>query len=295
MNIRGTVASRIAAGICLATLLNIPAMSATAAEVPSPHAPSVASGAHPLSQDAAADRIWFVASPTESFPEIVTRAIAADPTSARQWKDVLAGLTSRAQAGADPHLPGSAISLEDEKGQLEDATRLAILSASSPEADAVRPDAVGGTEFELRGVAVNSNRTWQVHTEIDGAFCDPVEGCETTDVTRQTWKVTPGREGDRFSFTSTRVGSGNLSDIYANLAVDCNGDECGSGSAGKDGPRNGNGSGSPVVLHTSNAGGAQVDRIQMHAFFSPNGSDYFDSVRTGTAQCGTGATVACIY
>ncbi|MBM7411586.1 hypothetical protein JOE38_001409 [Clavibacter michiganensis] len=294
MTTRGTVASRIVAGICLATLFNIPAMAATAAEPPSSHPLSMASGAHPISTGATADRVWFVGSPTESFSDVVARAIAADPASAREWKDVLSGVTSRVQGGADVHLPGDAANLDDEKVQLADATGLATRSASSPESDEVRPDALGGTEFELRGVAVNSNHTWQVHTEIDGGFCDP-EGCETTDVTRQTWKVTPGRGGDRFNFTSTRVGSGNLSDIYANLAVDCNGRECGSGTAGKAGPRNGNGSGSPVVVHRSNAGGAQVDRIQMHAFFSRNRSDYFDSVRTGTAQCGTGSTYACVY
>ncbi len=294
MTTRGTVASRTVACICLTTLLNIPAMAATAAEPPSSHPLSMASGAHPISTGATADRVWFVGSPTESFSDVVARAIAADPASAREWKDVLSGVTSRVQAGADPHLPGDAANLDDEKVQLADATGLATRSASSPETGGVRPDALGGTDFELRGVAVNSNRTWQVHTEIDGGFCDP-EGCETTDVTRQTWKVTPGRSADRFNFTSTYVGSGNLSDIYADLSVICNGRECGSGGAGKNGPRNGMGTGSPLVAHDGNAGGAQVDRIQMHAFLSRNGRDYYDSVRTGTAQCGRGDDFACVY
>jgi hypothetical protein len=294
MTTRGTFASRIIAGICLATLLDIPAMTATAAETPSPHPPSVASAAHPLSPDATADRVWFVGSPTEPFSDLVARAIAADPASARRWQDVLSAVTTRVQAGADPRLPGSAVNLDDEKVQLADATRIATSSAASPGPDAVRPDALGGTEFELRGVALNSNHTWQVHTEIDAGFCDP-EGCETTDVTRQTWRITPGRAGDRFNFTSTYIGSGYLSDIYANLAVDCDGAECGSGEAGQDGPRNGNGSGAPVVVHRSNAGGAQVDRVQMHAFLSRNRTSYFDSVRSGTAQCGTQENYACVY
>lgn len=277
-----------------------------ATEVPSA-APSPSSA--PSTSDS---KVWFVGSPDESFVDQVQRSIAADPSSLAAWTTTLSGLQDNIQAGNDVSLPGDAGTSAEELTQVdqalasvqtatsqqskETARTKAQSKAAAPAADPdASPDAAAGTTYELRGFAINTNTGWEVKTEIDGGTCDPL-GCEITDATRQTWKITPGRTGSTFNFTSTRSGSGNLSQIYANLSVVCGSTVCGTGSAGKTtGPQDGSGSGSPIVAHTSSAGGKQIDRVQMHAHFNPNGATYYDSVKTGTASCGSGSNYACKF
>ena len=242
-------------------------------------------------------KVWLIGSPTESFTVQVQRSITANPGSAAAWVDTLTGLQSSIQAGKNISLPGNATSPTEELAQVGQALTTASTARDAQTkagTQAVTPNVAAGTTYELRGYAINSNTGWQVNTEIDGAYCGP-SGCETTDVTRQTWKITPGRSGDKFSFTSIRTGGGNLSQIYANLSVVCGNTVCGTGSTGKSGPQDGSGSGPPIVSHTSNAGGTQVDRVQMHAYFNPNGGTYYDSVKTETATCGTGSNYACKF
>ena len=238
------------------------------------------------------NRVWALGTPSESFATQVQRSIAQNPATAAQWVQTLAGLQSTLKTGKDVSLPGNAKSAAEQLQQLDTALSSASTMAASRSASSATPQAAASTTYELRGYAINSNFTWQVNTEIDGAYCDPA-GCQTTDVTRQTWKISPGRGGDRFSFTSIRTGSGNLTQIYANLSVLCNGTLCATGSAGKAGPQDGSGSGSPVVTHPSTAGGSIVDRVQLHAYFVPNGGTYYDSVKTGTAHCATGSNLNC--
>ena len=269
-------------------LVTGPALAAT----PTPSATASTSGTSaPATPD---QKVWLVGSPDESFTDQVNRSLAVDPSSAANWVHTLTGLQSLVKAGRDISLPGNATTTATKLSQLSNALTSASTAKTNARSQAVSPNAAAGTSYELRGYTINSSTGWQVQTEIDGAFCDP-SGCDTTDVTRQTWKITPGRSGDRFSFTSIRTGSGNLTQIYANLSVVCGNTVCGTGSAGKSGPQDGSGSGSPTVTHTSNAGGTQVDRVQMHAHFNPNGGTYYDSVKTGTAKCGTGDNYACKF
>lgn len=271
-----------------------PAPTASTAPTPSPSSPSPLPTATPVQPEAPSpvDRVWVLGTPSESFATQVQRSIAQNPTTAAQWVQTLSGLQSTLRMGQNISLPGSAKSVAEQLEQLDVALSGASTAAASRSASSASPQVAASTTYELRGYAINSNFTWQVNTEIDGAYCTPA-GCQITDVTRQTWKISPGRGGDRFSFTSIRTGSGNLTQIYANLSVLCNGTQCATGSAGKTGPQDGSGSGSPVVTHASTAGGTIVDRVQMHAYFVPNGGTYYDSVKTGTAHCATGSNLNC--
>jgi hypothetical protein len=258
--------------------------TASASTTPTPSASSVATS----------QRVWVVGAPTESFATQVQRAVASQPSTVSLWQHTLSGLTATISAGTPVALPGDAQSPQQQLAQISAATVAVTAATSAHTQSAVTPDTTPASSYVLRGYSINNGATWQVPTEIDGAYCD-VDGCETTDVTRQTWKITPGRTGDKFSFTSIRTGEGNLTQIYANLSVLCNGVLCGTGTAGKTGPEDGSGSGSPIVTHSSTAGKSIVDRIEMRAYFVPNGGTYYDRIKTGTANCGTGDSYLCVF
>lgn len=237
-------------------------------------------------------QFWVIGSPEESFSKQVQRTIAQDPASAPAVASVLASLEASLAAGKDVSLPGPATTVAEKLTSVKDASTTA---ASARQGALASPNSTLGTTYELRGYAINSNHTWQVNTEIDAVFCDG-SGCSTKAATRQTWKISPGRTGDTFSFTSIYTGqAGALTHIYANLDVLCNGSPCGTGTAGSSGPQDGSGSGNPIVTHSSAAGKSVIDRVQMHATLAANGTSYYDSVKTGTASCGSGSNYSCTF
>lgn len=234
-------------------------------------------------------------SPDESLQTLVNRSVKSDPESADTWAADLHALQATTNAGKTVSVPGTAAdgSAVEQSQAIADA--LATVERSAAQSSSQPRIAASGLTYQLRGVAINSNATWQMNTEIDGGRCTP-DGCDITDKTRQTWKISPGYRSDKFNFTSVRTGAGHLTKIYAYISALCNGSACGDTFAGKGGPEDGSGSGNVYLDHpTSAAGKGIVSRVQMEAYFTPNKTTYYDSAKTGTAKCGAGSNLNCRY
>ena len=231
----------------------------------------------------------------QDFATRVAKSVASAPTSRKSAQEGVARLLRSAQAGRDVNLVGSPGDASHDVKSLQSAQSTLALQArrdSSSTPDASNSPASGPTTFELRGLAINSNRTWEVKTELDGAFCS--SDCETTDIIRQTWKITPQRNVDVFAFTSTYVRNAhNFNNIYADGFVLCGGSECARSAIGDGGARDGTGSGSEGIKHPSQAVKKTVDRLRLQATFKPNATRYYDGVHTGTARCGSGSKMYC--
>lgn len=281
---RRTLRTLLAAGLTLSAGFGMPAMPATAA------IGSQATSASTSSDDG----LMIVGSPDQPFEDRVEDTVRQNPKLALRAEAMLSQLRKSAESGKDLDLPGSP---GDNNHDLATLIRAEVLTAeiakqsTSTRADSAEPLS-GPTDFELRGYATNNSRSWYVRTALDGAFC--ANDCQVTDRIRMNWTITPGRYGDRFSFTSTYTGS-NFYNIYADIYVLCDGSTCASGTAGASGARDGNGSGRPVLTHKSQQGRYTVDRVRMRATFKPNGTRYYDGVRTGTAKCRTGDNYDCIF
>lgn len=234
-------------------------------------------------------------SPDETLRTLVTRSVSADPQSADAWAADLRSLQADTTGGKTVSVPGTASTASAIEQTRAIADALDALQGPSTAASSKAHVLASGLTYELRGVAINSNATWQMNTEIDGGYCSP-DGCDITDKTRQTWKISPGYRSDKYNFTSIRTGAGHLTKIYAYISALCNGAACGDTFAGKSGPEDGSGSGNVYLDHpTSAAGKGIVDRVQMEAYFTPNKTTYYDSAKTGTAKCGAGSNLNCRY
>lgn len=233
----------------------------------------------------------------EDFQTQVLRAVGKDPTKLEQAKAAIGTLAATAASGRDPNLPGPRVDLAGERAQLSQTLR--SLQAPDSRSRAVAPDTIGALEsssqFPQRGKAINNRRSWTFNTEIDGAFCAIV--CITTDRIRAKWTIDPGRSADRIGFNSNYFPNmGNFNNIFATAYAFCNDGQCGSLEfPPPDNARNGTGSGTVFVQHSSIPGGRLKDGIAVQAFFLPTGQNTFDRAGTGTATCLTGEDTSCPY
>lgn len=256
---------------------------------------TAATGSHRTTASTSSDDgMMIVGSPEQPFEDRVEDTVRQNPQLAARAEATLSQLRKSAEVGNNLDLPGSPGSTSQDLKTLERAevATAKMSKQSAPEQEEGPAPLSGPTDFEVRGYETNNSRSWFVRTALDGAFC--ANDCKVTDRIRTNWTITPGRTGDRFSFTSTYTGS-NFSNIYADIYVLCSGSVCADGTAGASGARDGNGSGRPVLRHRSQAGKSTVDRVRMRATFNPNGTRYYDGVLTGTARCRTGENYDCIF
>lgn len=254
--------------------------------------------APPQAREVASSRGIFIAGwDGQDFATRIANTVAARPDLAETANVVVAQLTASAAVGIDVNLVGSPGDSSKDIASLSEARaalRPKAVASRVPDAGVVGAAAAGPTDFELRGFAKNSSRSWEVRTALEGAFCS--SECEVTDTIRQTWTITPQRNADQFSFTSTYVrNSGNFSNIYADGFVLCNGSECAREEIGSGGSRDGTGSGTEFIEHRNQAGSQTINRVRLRALFRPNSTTYWDGVRTGTANCRTGSAMFCVF
>ncbi|MBC7632974.1 hypothetical protein [Aeromicrobium sp.] len=258
--------------------------------------------------------LWIVGNEDQSFAERVELAVEANPDIADDATAVLDDLQAAIAAGDEVNLPGSPGGSGSDSDAISDAQEsvetvvdeqedqnVALVDQAGEPVDQVRLAADGPlvpsspTDFELRGFEKNDARSWSVKTELDGGYCYR-GACNITDKVKTTWTVDPGREGDKFSFTSLyATNSGNFQNIFADIYSDCSGSECGRNTAGDSGNRDGTGKGVEYVSHKDQAGKTLRQRIRMRATFIPNSTRYYDGVKTGTAKCKTGSNRSCPY
>lgn len=244
-----------------------------------------------------ASGIWLSGTAEESFQTLVLRAVQQDPTTLERTSAVVRTLAATAASGRDPHLPGPQAGLVGEQAELSQTTS-ALQSFSAgprPAAPSTLVPFASSAQFPKRGSAINNKRTWTFKTELDGVFCAFV--CVVKDRIVATWKIDPGRTADRLSFNSLYFpNTGSYNNIFATGYAFCNGNECGSLEfPPPSNVRNGTGSGTVFVSHTSIPGGKLKDGIAFQGFFTRNGRTIFDRAGTGTATCRTGDDTSCPY
>lgn len=294
--LRGLSSALVSSAVMASTLLASPAH---AADGPAPST-STSAPAAAAAASAPADAVWFVGISEESFATQVQRSIEADRSSADRWVETLKGIQSALLAGESVSLPGNASTPGQQLQQVQSAlTSSRQAETEQPQPRTTQPESstnattAAAVTYELRGFAKNSAASWEVRSQIDGGFCS-ILGCQTTDSVKQTWTITPGRTGTRYTFSSIRTGT-NLTGIYALATILCNGNQCGSNLIGEQSAQDGTGTGSEIVAHTTAAGKTNVARLQLRAYFNPNKTVYYDRVKTGTARCGSGTNYACRY
>lgn len=241
--------------------------------------------------------IWLAGTGDQDFADRVSQSVAANPESEADAIAVLTSLGEQAANGADVVLMGPPGDAQADLAALEAALQaVEVRTGASSDAESFAMGALSGpTDFELRGFAYANNTAWEVKTQIDGGYCNS-NGCETTDSIKTTWKIQPGRTGDKFSFTSLYAPkTGLFKTIYGDAFVYRGTTLIGDASPGSGGAQDGTGSGSVVAAHPSQAGKRTVDKLRMRATFIPNATRYYDGVRTGTATCGTGSVYACYF
>jgi hypothetical protein len=251
------------------------------------------------------DVIWLAGTPGMTFAELVLTNVEANPAMAGQAEKVLAGLKAQADSGHDVQLMGDTGGAAADAAQIQRALAglgRATLGGRARDGGSLQHGATlkntGPTDFDLRGFGINDYRSWQVKTEIDGGRCG--SSCQTTDKVKATWTITPGRTGDRFTYTSIySPNTGIFSNIYADAWVyrKSGGSESvlKSQKIGEAGSRDGTGSGSEVLLHASQENRSTVDKLRVSATLDPIATRYFDGVRTGTARCMGGSNYECIF
>lgn len=259
---------------------------------PAAAAKPAASGAS--SADTEPQGIFVVGWTGQDFQARLENSVAADPSQAPGAQRVVERLAEKAEAGEDVNLVGSPGGATSDMVQLRAAAPGVRSVDRGLASDQAGAEAVSGpTSFDLRGYAVNNNRSWEVRTELEGASC--ADGCETTDIVRQTWRITPQRRVDVFTDNSVyALGQGNSTNIFADGFVICDGTECGNSPIGDGGDRDGTGSGTGSIRHPNQAGKRAVDQIRLRATFTPNATRYYDGVRTKNALCRSGSRENCV-
>ena len=243
---------------------------------------------------------WVVGPPDQSFADGVALALSEPGTSPDVVRSVLETLQDKAGRGEDLNLPGqNGDATSDGLAIVEALTELDNSSIAQRKSRSSVTALGGPTDFELRGYATNGGQSWFVKTQINADLCTS-NGCETMDAVRTNWTITPGRTGDRFTFTSIySPNAGSFKNIYATVLTfrkqGGSESEIGRDLAGEGGDRDGTGSGSQIVTHASQAGRKTIDKVRMQATFTRNSTRYYDGVKTGTATCGTKKNYACYF
>lgn len=255
--------------------------------------------------------IWISGGSTTSFQAAVLASVRNRPASLKTAIRVVEGQLARYRSV--PLVSGATGGLHPTSHGLRTALQTLVawkISGSIPKMPPVMTSLrlpishsspssmLAPASVPKRGEPINNNRSWTFNLYLYGEFCD-TQGCTLEDEIKQRWTIDGGATSDRFAFVSVYSPdhTGGFHNVYVNAYNNCAAEQynaCGARQYPPAGdPRNGKGSGSFSVSHSSTAGSYQNDEVDLYGSYTPSGTVDYDAAITGRAKCPKSG--ACVF